>query len=141
MKRNQKKKFKKIFKLLILIVVLLIITLFARLYLKKITFFNSLFLKKSSSDYVINPNSDTAKISDFEKKLRDRKIYYNNIKENLDTGTIEVLLGNGITVIFSKFKDIEWQINSLQSIISKLTIEDRIPKKIDFTYEKTIVNL
>lgn len=93
-----------------------------------------------TQDSTAKPNSHILNAWDFEKILRENKIEYDSVKEEQETGSVIVKLKNNTLVIFSSYKDINWQISSLHNIISRLTIENRVPKRIDFTFDKTIVN-
>lgn len=92
------------------------------------------------SKRIIKPNPENTEIKDFEKLLIKNKIEYSDISDVSEEGSIQVSLKTGTIVIFSKIKQPEIQISSLHDIVSRLTIENRIPKEIDFSFNKTIVN-
>jgi hypothetical protein len=90
---------------------------------------------------LINPSLKVWGVSDVDKKMKDMNFEYTSIKENKSNKVITVTLNNGVQGYFSSEKDIDWQVNSLKKILSKLTIENKKPKIINFVNAKTIVNL
>lgn len=90
----------------------------------------------------------------FESPLAiKRKSTLDEIKTSLHTRAIDVtsitatsgafliVLHGGEEVLFSANKDISSQASSLQSIVSRLTIEGRGFKTIDFRFDKPIIVL
>lgn len=53
--------------------------------------------------------------------------------------SIEVTLDSGTTVIFNEFSDYRIQVESLQMIKSRLTMEGKVAKRIDLRYEEPTV--
>lgn len=106
---------------------------------------------------IISPDTTKSTIKTFSDELSIAKIEFESINELIDGSGIEVILKNGIEVIFSKNKESKTQISSLQQLLVHLTIDreslgqddvvissseskiGRIPKKIDFRQFKPIV--
>lgn len=105
--------------------VAVIITYF--IYTNSTTFLNPL---------AINKNSPKIKIED---KLNEKNIKY--IRSSLESGdSLEVELKDGGKIIFSTKKDIEKQVASLQLMLSRLTIEGKRLKILDFRYSNPVVS-
>ncbi len=83
-------------------------------------------------------NSQKFDISAVEKKLHQHKVAYSKIEMTHDA-FLQITLRSGGTVLLDKKKDIDSQISSLQRLISSLTIKGRNYKKIDFRFEKIVV--
>ena len=140
MKRRIRRKIKRFLYLLISIILIVAVVIFIKSKFENIINLRFSNLQNKSSGNIAKPNSENIRTSDIEKALNEKRIEYDNIKDEQDQGKIAVSLKSGTLVIFSKFKDVNWQISSLHDIISRLTIENRIPKKIDYSFNKTIVN-
>jgi hypothetical protein len=76
--------------------------------------------------------------SDIEKNLLKANITFNKITINSDSSFV-VYLSDGSEVIFSSKKDIQSQISSLQFIRSRLTIEGKRFKSLDFRFDKPLI--
>jgi|SRR3989344_3581693 len=98
---------------------------------------NYLGLTKDKS--LIKPQSESNDISYFETKLKEANILISSRREDQGS-SFEVVLKDGPIVLFSKEKDVDWQVMSLREILSRLTIDNKKPKKIDFRFDKPIVN-
>ncbi len=89
----------------------------------------------------INPiskdtNSQKAKIS---ASLEKSNISYESFSQNID-GSYSVNLKSGALVIFSQNKSLAQQIDSLQLMLSRLTIEGKKLKTIDFRYANPVAS-
>lgn len=141
MKRKIKRKFGLAFRIFILIFFFLLITLF----IKKnavigIKYLAGIISSSDKNEEIIKPYTKEFSVVELEKKLRESNIPDFTVSDRSNQGEVYVVIKNGPVVIFSTNKNLEWQITSLQDIITRLTIENKKPKKIDFTFEKTIVN-
>jgi hypothetical protein len=87
---------------------------------------------------IINPNA-TYSIGDIRDALARSKIEYSTVAISSSSGSLRADLPEGTQVFFSYEKEIEWQISSLQSILQRLTIENKIPSVIDLRYNRPIV--
>lgn len=77
---------------------------------------------------------------DISKELINSEIYFNSIRRASDSSYLVDLEEGGI-VIMSPSKNVKDQISSLQLILSRLTIEGKRVKIIDFRYDRPIVRL
>lgn len=84
---------------------------------------------------VTNGNSK----SEFEQLLKEGNFNIEKREYHDDDNYMIVQLVNGVVVIFSLSEDAKMQISSLQSILNRLTIDNRRPKTIDFRYSKPVV--
>lgn len=75
---------------------------------------------------------------DLEKKLKDKQISFSSIDFNSDS-SYAITLAQGGKIIISSKKNIDGQISSLQRILRELTIKGRPFKRIDFRFEKPVV--
>lgn len=73
-----------------------------------------------------------------EKELEKSNILFKNITNSQD-GNLQVELSDGSTVIFAQKKDIKNQISSLQLVLTRLTIEGKKLKSLDFRFNNPIV--
>lgn len=91
-------------------------------------------------DYInplsLNRNSFQILIED---DLEKSKIGFSKVIVNKDD-SITANLKNGGSVIFSSKKDLESQITSLQLILSRLTIEGKKLKTLDFRFDNPVVS-
>lgn len=144
MRRRKTRKAKRIF-FYFLLFLLLTLSIFGSLFIYN-RFAASIlsFEIEQGAGKIIASHILNAQTKDFEKELSSNSIKYNKIGLTSDETGVKVELDNGIEVIFSKNKDIVYQVSSLQSILTRLTIdihkEAKKPKGIDFRYSKPIVN-
>lgn len=103
-------------------------------------YFSQLSINFSSNRILVRPYVYKAGITEYKNELIRKGFMVTSIEVEASSGNIKAVINNDITVLFSRYKDVEWQISSLHSITSRFTIENKRPKIIDFTYEKTIVN-
>lgn len=78
------------------------------------------------------------KLADIEKILKEKNIKYLKIEQNNDLSFNINLKDEGIVFISEK-KDLEEQIDSLQLILSRLTIEGKRFRSLDFRYDKPVI--
>lgn len=99
-----------------------------------------LYLSSGKTSY-LNPvvQSNVSHNSVLESLLRKNNIDYTNISMNRD-GSTTVNLNGGGEVILSSKKDIGSQITSLQLILSRLTIEGKKLKTLDFRFDNPVVS-
>jgi hypothetical protein len=131
-KRLLKKEQLKIrLRLILLILAVLLVILIGIEFL----YFN--FVKVS----VISPLAKTkiSRQTSLESDLAKNKIHFASIKANLD-GSFTVDLVSGEEVILSSKKDIGSQLSSLQLILTRLTIEGKKLKKLDFRFDNPVVS-
>jgi hypothetical protein len=74
-----------------------------------------------------------------EDKLSKKGIEIESRQMSSNKTLLLLKVKEGPEVIFTSDQDIDWQISSLHSIIHKLTIENKLPKQIDFRFGKPIV--
>lgn len=76
---------------------------------------------------------------DVDTKLKEKGLTAETIDLSTNKTVLTLELEDGPTVILSSSYDVDWQISSLQSIIYKLTIDNKQPKQIDFRFGKPVV--
>lgn len=136
-KRSTKKRIKKIIFFAVLSVAVFSISGILILFLRDISFSSINFSPRKNSE-IINPNA-TYSVSDIRNGLAGVKLDYSRVIVSSSSGSLRADLIDGSQVYFSYEKDIEWQISSLQSIIRRLTIENKLPAVIDLRYNRPIV--
>lgn len=72
-----------------------------------------------------------------ELLLKSKNIAYVSVSVNSET--IHITLDEESDVLFSSSKNISEQVTSLQLIVSRLTIEGKRFKRLDFRYNKPVV--
>lgn len=89
---------------------------------------------------IISPlgQNKPSKISNLEVLLKKANVPFSSITSSSDFYIIE-LSGGGQVIISSK-KDLAVQISSLQLMLSRLTIEGKRIKSLDFRFDKPIIN-
>lgn len=80
-----------------------------------------------------------SKIALLENALEKQKIAFTSTSLNSDS-SFTVELTEGGEVILSSKKDLDSQLSSLQLILSRLTIEGKKLKKLDFRFDNPIVS-
>lgn len=135
-RRSTRKKVKKIVILSTSLVVVFLISLLLYLFFRDFSFSIPKFSNHSGE--IINPNA-TYSISDIRDALAQAKIQYTTVTISSSSGSLRADLDKGTQVYFSYEKEINWQISSLQSILQRLTIENKIPTVIDLRYNRPIV--
>lgn len=128
-KNKSKHKIKTAFTALFFLLIILLI--FEYLYL------NFSFGKKTYiSPIAINK---TPKLSSYQVALDNANIQVISVALNTDNSA-EVKLKDGGVVILSSKKDIGSQISSLQLMLSRLTIEGKKLKILDFRFDNPVVS-
>lgn len=132
---TKKKKIKNIV-IVIFCIGLLFLTLGIFLYFRKAS--KPLFLSpipvENGMTSVTKSDNSTDLLS---KKLNDKKIQFEKIETN--SSSLVVLLKNKTTVIFSRDKDLDLQIASLQFILTRLTMEGKTFESLDFRYNNPVI--
>ena len=133
-KRSLKRKLQQIS-----FVILLVICLGVFIY-----FLSSLIapvqkLMRVSSSTLIVPTVQTYSIDDFEKALAHKNIMFETISTASGSSGFIAKLKDGPRVYFSQEKDVDFQVNTLQLIIQRLTIDKRAVISVDLRYDKPIV--
>lgn len=80
-----------------------------------------------------------SKIITLEKELEESNISFKTVSANSDS-SFTVHLIDGSIVILSSKKDIKSQVSSLQLILSRLTIEGKKLKSLDFRFDNPVVS-
>jgi cell division septal protein FtsQ len=80
-----------------------------------------------------------SKVAFLESALKKQKIAFLSTSLNSD-GSFTVNLKDGGEIILSSKKDLDNQLSSLQLILSRLTIEGKKLKKLDFRYDNPVVS-
>lgn len=83
--------------------------------------------------------NDDKYISELEKILQDKKISYSTINKLSNSTSIK--LTNSGEVIISSQKDLSTQINSLQYLLSRLTMESKDFTRLDLRFDKPVIVL
>jgi len=89
---------------------------------------------------IISPlgQNKPSRASSLEASLRKANIPFSSITPSSDSYIIT--LSSGGQVIISSKKDLSTQINSLQLMLNRLTIEGKRIKSLDFRFDKPIIN-
>ncbi|RJQ26859.1 hypothetical protein C4577_02505 [Candidatus Parcubacteria bacterium] len=135
MKRRTKRTFKKFFYLLIIVISVVVIA-FLFYNFKSIPLELSL---NTNSSTIIRPYKKINNIDDFEKKMKDENIFYEYIRVETAQAGYSAKIKEGPLVYFSRNRDADFQIYSLQTILTRLTIENKRPQVIDLRLSKPIV--
>ena len=80
-----------------------------------------------------------SKVAALENMLNKKNISFASTNINSD-GSFTVELRDGGELILSSKKDLDNQLSSLQLILSRLTIEGKKLKKLDFRYDNPVVS-
>lgn len=96
-------------------------------YFTGYNYINPLSINRNSSQYL------------FKEKLEKSNLGFTKIVINKDD-SISATLKSGGSVIFSLKKDLSSQITSLQLILSRLTIEGKKLKTLDFRFDNPVVS-
>ncbi len=76
--------------------------------------------------------------SDLQKKLGENNIMLDSFSATTSSGMI-AKVKDGPTVFFSQDLPADWQVSSLQLILTRLTIDNKKPKVIDLRQARPIV--
>ena len=96
-------------------------------------------LLRASDATLIVPTVQTSSITDFEKALTRKNIMFETISMASGSSDFVAKLKDGPRVFFSQEKDVDFQVNTLQLIIQRLTIDKRTVISVDLRYDKPIV--
>jgi len=80
-----------------------------------------------------------SKVASLENALERQKIAFVSVSLNSDS-SFTVGLKDGGEIILSSKKDLGSQLSSLQLILSRLTIEGKKLKKLDFRFDNPVVS-
>jgi hypothetical protein len=100
-------------------------------------FYNVLF--KVSPQTPVSKSNNSVMLN-LETSLKNKSIQYQKIEQGSDL-SFYVYLNDGGLIIFSAKKDLFNQISSLQLILPRLTIEGKRLKKLDFRFDKPIIEV
>lgn len=132
--KNRKRKNKKYFKFLTFIflftgILLLAVSLFI---LNSYLFFGKPLISPIGKSFTKPENN-------FMSLLKNAKINVSSFSVATDSSYMVSLVDNG-TVIFNPSKNLDMQVRSLQIILSRLTIEGKRFKSLDFRFDKPVVS-
>ena len=130
--RKLKRKGKFFFiKVIFPILILLILSALLLYKLPAFTIFNK---------PIISPlgQNKPSRASGLEVLLKKANVPFSSVTSSSDSYII-TLLGGGKVIMSSK-KDLTLQINSLQLMLNRLTIEGKRIKSLDFRFDKAIIN-
>lgn len=139
--RKRNREWRKFFKKVALFLIVFGITLTSLTLLTRnnntgllspLSFAKSLGQKQGGGE---EESLDTTKL---KKALAEKKFAFSDIKVSSD-GAYMVKLKTGEQLILSSKKDLTKQLSSLQVIYSRLTMEGRGVRSLDFRYDKPIV--
>ncbi|MEX2007839.1 MAG: hypothetical protein WD992_03635 [Candidatus Levyibacteriota bacterium] len=85
------------------------------------------------------PKNFTGQNQDIESLLRKEKINFSDISIATDSSYL-VYLEDGGQAIISHKKNLSEQVRSLQIVLSRLTIEGKRFKSLDFRFEKPVIS-
>lgn len=85
------------------------------------------------------PSAVKVKSEDLNGMLSKAKIDFSSVKVSTNSSYM-VNLKDGGNVIFSKNKDLQQQVRSLQIILSRLTIDGKRLRSLDFRFDKPVVS-
>ena len=117
---------------LLAIVLLSIIRYWSRLNIQIDT--TGMFGKKQ----IIAPLAKTDPTADLASYLKEKKIDIQDAVSATESGLLVVLL-DGTKVLFNPYKDLKLQVDSLQIIRDRLTIEGRSAQKVDLRFSDPLV--
>lgn len=115
------------------------VLIFFGLILIAISLFYTVFLEKEPLYVSPLSKNQTSVNSLIEKKIKEKKIVYESFETTKDFN-FKVVLKEGGEVIIDRNRDINSQLSSLQLILSKLKIEGKALKRLDFRFEKPIIS-
>lgn len=132
-RRLKKEKSKSRIKLIFLVLIFLLAALI---------FIEYLYLNFSlGRTTYISPiaRDQESKIISLEKELEKSNVSFKTVTVSQDASMVVLLIDDGVVILSSK-KDIKSQISSLQLILSRLTIEGRKLKTLDFRFDNPVVS-
>lgn len=87
---------------------------------------------------IIKANA-TFGVFEIKDAMLRKNIPFDSVNVSSSSGGIVASLTKGTKVYFGYDKEIDWQISSLQQILTRLTIENKQPQVIDLRYNRPIV--
>ena len=87
----------------------------------------------------ITPGVSDTSLDYFKEKLYQKGIELSDLTIATDGARISGKTTSGTTVILDRFKNADWQVDSLQEILLRLTIDNKIPQVVDLRYSKPLV--
>ncbi len=94
----------------------------------------------STNQEILRPLGSVTSVEKLRESLVRKNINFDEIKESSSSGDLIIgKIKDGPYVYFSATKDIDWQVRSLELILSKLTIDNRKPIYIDLRSARPIV--
>lgn len=134
MRRKKIKRKKRITFLRIVSLFILLLAILLGLYLISPIVFGKKIISPLAKRYVSIGSENMS------EELLKAKISFSSIKRSSDSSYLVTLSEGGI-VILTPLKNTANQISSLQLILSRLTIEGKRVKLIDFRYDRPVVRL
>lgn len=132
-RKLKKEKTKQRLKLAFLMLVFLLMSLTFLVYLNThFSFGRKTYLSPLAEGKLIFSNS-------LEEQLNIANVKFKTISSNSD-GSVTVTQEDGGLIILSSKKNILFQISSLQLILSRLTIEGKKLKSLDFRFDNPVVS-
>lgn len=86
----------------------------------------------------LSQNKETLLVK-VEEELEKQSISFGKVSSNPD-GSLSIKLKDESEIIFSSKKDVKSQITSLQLMLSRLTIEGKKLKSLDFRFDNPVVS-
>ena len=133
-KRSLKRKLQQIS-----FVILLVICLGVFIYFLSTLITPVQKLLRVSGDTLIVPTVQMYSMNDFEKALSSKNIMFETVSMASGSSGFVAKLKDGPRVYFSQEKNVDFQVNTLQLIIQRLTIDKRTVISVDLRYDKPIV--
>ncbi len=96
-------------------------------------------LTQSSKEDVYVPVVGNFSVEDLRQKLDQKNLSFEDLKVSTQEAAVIGKVKGGPTVIFSKSRALDWQVDSLQLIMTRLTIDKKDPVLVDLRYDKPIV--
>lgn len=134
MKRGRARKIKRIS---FAVLLLLCVGLFAYFIFSLVPPVQKL-LNRTGNTLVV-PTVQINSLQDFEKALKAKNIEFDKLSAASTSGEFVAKLKDGPRVFFSQEKNVDFQVNTLQLIIQRLTIDKRTVISIDLRFDKPIV--
>ncbi|MEK7559295.1 MAG: hypothetical protein AAB521_03245 [Patescibacteria group bacterium] len=134
MRRKKIKRKKRITLLKIISFFIFLLIIFSGLYLAYSIILNEKIISPLAQRYVVQGGENIS------EELLKAKILFSSIKRASESSYL-ITLSDGGLVIISPSKNIKIQISSLQLILSRLTIEGKRVKLVDFRYDRPVVRL
>lgn len=139
--KTHNNKRKAIFLVEILVIILLIVgTIISFVALDE--FAPSDYFKKFTNLALLKRPSQKKEEKSFEEKIKkviDKKILDVTAVEKSSGGYYSIKSKEGVNVVMVGDKDLEFQARTLQTVLSKAKIENRVASLVDFRFDKIVV--